>query len=306
MNSKDSSEVIAMPVLSVPTAVSVEKILIATDFSASSDRALAYAKALALRFGSMLEVAHIFDPAVVTSWEAVELEISPEDRLQMSEQRLGDLERKLLGAGIVTHTMCRGAHRPAAALLQIAKEENVDMIVAGTSSKTGIERVILGSTAEQLIRSAECPVLTVGPHARMPQAGPLTFRTIVFANDFSPEATKAAVFALSFAADSGAKLYSCFALEDESQYNNSYKALDDSFRKALEARIPVSSYDWCEPICVVEHGSAPKAILDLAKRVRADLIVLGARKSTFWLTRVERGLTPALLAESTCPVMTVC
>jgi nucleotide-binding universal stress UspA family protein len=294
-----------MPVLSEPAAVSVEKILIATDFSASSERALAYAKALALRFGSVLAIAHIFDPAVVSSWEAAELEISPEEKQRMSEQRLGDLERNMAGAGIVTRTMSRGGNRPAVTLLEIARSEKVDLIVAGTSSKTGLERVILGSTAEQLIRSASVPVLTVGPQARVPGPGPLTFRTIVFANDFSAEATKAAVYALSFAADSGAKLYSCFAIKDQSQYNSSYKELDEAFRKALRERIPQSSYDWCDPECVVEHGAAPKAILELAKRVDADLIVLGARKSTFWLTRVERGLTPALLAEATCPVMTI-
>ena len=292
-----------MPVLSEPTAVSVEKILFATDFSAASERALAYAKALALRFGSMLELAHIFDPTMVTSWEAAELEVPPEDRYRMSEQQLGALERKLLGAGIVTHAVCRGAHRPAAAILGIAKDDKVDLIVAGTHSRSGLDRFILGSTAEQLIRSASCPVLTVGPQSRPPDAGPLTFRTIVFANDFSPEATKAAVFALSFAEDSGARLYSCFALEDEYQYNKSYKELDEAFRKALQLRIPVSSYDWCEPECVVEHGTAPKAILDLARRVDADL---GARKASFWLTRLERGLTPALLAEATCPVLTIC
>jgi nucleotide-binding universal stress UspA family protein len=295
-----------MPVLSEPAAVSVEKILIATDFSLSSERALAYAKALALRFGSMLELAHVFDPTVVTSWESAEIEISPEERLQMSERRLGDLERQILGAGIVTRSVCRGAHRPAAALLQIVKDDHIDLVVAGTTSKTGIERVILGSTAEQLIRSADCPVLTVGPQARLPEPGPLTFRTIVFANDFSAEATKAAVYALSFAEDSGAKLYSCFVVENQYQYNKSAKELDEGFRKALQARIPEASYDWCDPECVVEHGAAPQAILDLAKRVDADLIVLGARKSTFWLTRVERGLTPALLAEATCPVLTIC
>jgi nucleotide-binding universal stress UspA family protein len=295
-----------MPVLSEPAAVSVEKILIATDFSLSSERALAYAKALALRFGSMLELAHVFDPTVVTSWESAEIEISPEERLQMSERRLGDLERQILGAGIVTRSVCRGAHRPAAALLQIVKDDHIDLVVAGTTSKTGIERVILGSTAEQLIRSADCPVLTVGPQARLPEPGPLTFRTIVFANDFSAEATKAAVYALSFAEDSGAKLFSCFAVENQYQYNKSAKELDEGFRKALQARIPEASYDWCDPECVVEHGAAPQAILDLAKRVDADLIVLGARKSTFWLTRVERGLTPALLAEATCPVLTIC
>lgn len=295
-----------MPVLSEPTAVTVDKILLATDFTAASERAFEYAKALALRFGSLLELAHVFDPTIVSSWEAAELDISPEERRRFSEDRLGGLERKLLGAGIVTRLVSRGGHRPAAALLEIAKEEDIDLIVAGTTSKTGIERVILGSTAEQLIRSSSCPVLTVGPRARWPEPGPLSFKTIIFANDFSAEATKAAVFALSFAEDSGAKLYSCFALENEYQYNKSYKELDASFRKALEARIPITSYDWCEPVCVVEHGAAAKAILDLAKRVDADLIVLGARKSSFWLTRVERGLTPALLAESACPVMTIC
>ncbi len=295
-----------MPVLSEPTAVSVEKILIATDFTAASERALAYAKALALRFGSTLELAHIFNPTVVTSWEAAELDIPPEERHRISEQQLGEIERKMLAAGIVTRSVCRGSHRPAAALLQIAQDDHIDLIVAGTSSKTGMERMLLGSTAEQLIRSCTCPVLTVGPQARLPEPGPLTFRTIVFANDFSAEATKAAVFALSFAEDSGSKLYSCFAIENEYQYSKSYKELDESFRKALAARIPESSYDWCDPECVVEHGAAPKAILDLAKRVDADLIVLGARKSSFWLTRIERGLTPALLAESTCPVMTIC
>jgi nucleotide-binding universal stress UspA family protein len=295
-----------MPVLQEPAAVSVETILIATDFTLSSTRALAYARALALRFGATLELAHVFDPTVSTSWEAPELEIPAEDRLRMSNDRLGGIERTLLGSGIATRTVCRGAHRPAAALLEIAREQSIDLIVAGTNSKVGIERVILGSTAEQLIRGASCPVLTVGPKARIPDPGPLTFRTVVFANDFSPEATKAAVYALSFAEDAGAKLYCCYAVQDEHRYGETRAILDEGFRKALQARIPASSYDWCSPECVVEHGAAAQAILDLAQRVDADLIVLGARKSTFWLTRVERGLTPALLAEATCPVMTVC
>jgi nucleotide-binding universal stress UspA family protein len=57
---------------------------------------------------------------------------------------------------------------------------------------------------------------------------------------------------------------------------------------------------------VVEHGNAAESILELANRVHADLIVLGARNASFWLTHVEHGLTPDLLAEAKCPVMTVC
>lgn len=295
-----------MPVLQEPVAVTVEKILLATDFAVSSERATAYAAGLALRFGATLELAHVFDPSVTTSWEAAELEIPPEERQRMSSERLGVVERSLLGSGILTRTVCRGAYRPGAALLEIAREEKADLIVAGTRSKTGLERMVLGSTAEQLIRGASVPVLTVGPKAKMPPAGPLTFRTVIYANDFSPEAARAAAYALAFAEDSGARLFCCYAIPDEHQYLQTREELDEGFRKALAARIPASAYDWCNPECVVEHGAAPQAILDLADRVGADLIVLGARKSSFWLTRIERGLTPALLAEASCPVLTVC
>jgi len=84
------------------------------------------------------------------------------------------------------------------------------------------------------------------------------------------------------------------------------KQLDSRFKAALKRMIPESSYEWCSPQTVVEHGEASKAILELAGRVKADLIVLGARNASFWLTHVEHGLTPDLLAEATCPVMTVC
>jgi nucleotide-binding universal stress UspA family protein len=295
-----------MAVIQEPVAISLDRILVATDFCASSERAIAYAKALALRFGSMLELAHVFDPTVATSWEAVELEVPPEERERQSAERLELVDRRIRQSGLETKQVVVGARRPAAALLDLAKHDKVDLIVAGTQSKVGIERLVLGSVAEQLIRGAECPVLTVGPNAKMPPDGSLTFRSVVFANDFSDEATKAAVFALAFAEDAGARLYCCYSVEDEYRYGDTREALNAAFKKALKSRIPQSAYDWSSPECVVEHGEAARTILDLAERVGADLIVLGARKSSFWLTRVERGLTPALLAEATCPVLTVC
>jgi nucleotide-binding universal stress UspA family protein len=295
-----------MAVIQEPVAISLEKILVATDFCVSSDRAVAYARALAMRFGSTLEVAHIFDPTVTTSWEAAELEIPPEDRERQSEERLAQVDLAIRQHGLETKPVLVGARRPAGALLDLAKRDGVDLIVAGTQSKVGLERLVLGSVAEQLIRGADCPVLTVGPKSRIPGEGPLTFQSVLFANDFSGEATKAAVFALAFAEDAGARLFCCYSIDDEQRFGETREALDTGFRKALKARIPESAYDWCSPECVVEHGAAARTILDLAERVNADLIVLGARKSTFWLTRVERGLTPALLAEATCPVLTVC
>jgi nucleotide-binding universal stress UspA family protein len=70
--------------------------------------------------------------------------------------------------------------------------------------------------------------------------------------------------------------------------------------------IPDSAYDWCRPECVTEQGNAAKTILKLALRVSADLIVLGVRRSSFWLTYVDTGVAAAVLSEARCPVLTIC
>jgi nucleotide-binding universal stress UspA family protein len=295
-----------MSVIEERIAVSIEKILFATDFSSASEKAALYAKALARRFSSTVEIAHIFDPSVVSSYEETILSLPNDERRRIGNERLQLLQEEFSTSGIEVRAILPEGHRPSTALLKVAKEDKVDLIVAGTQSKTGVERLILGSTAEQLIRNAACPVLTVGPKAKAVGDAPLVFRTIVYATDFSGEAAKAAVYALSFAQDSGAHLYLCHVLGSQTPTSGEAKLVDGAFESSLKRIVPESSYDWCTPECVIGHGDAAKAILELAGRVQADLIVLGARKASFWLAHVDHGLTPDLLAEATCPVMTVC
>jgi nucleotide-binding universal stress UspA family protein len=295
-----------MPVIGERVSVSLKKILLATDFSSASEKAACYARALARRFSSTVEIAHVFDPSIVTSYEEAIIGLPVNERRRIANENLERLRDDVSASGIDVRTTSPEGHRPSEGLLKVAKEHEVDLIVAGTHSKSGVERLILGSTAEQLIRNAECPVLTVGPHVKPAGDAPLAFRTIIYATDFSAEAAKAAVYALSFAQDSSARLYFCCVLGFETPTLLKREFQDGAFQSALKRMIPESSYDWCNPECVVEHGDAAKAILELAERVQADLIVLGARKASFWLTHVERGLTPDLLAQATCPVMTVC
>ena len=295
-----------MPLIEERVSVSVKKILLATDFSSVSEKAAAYARALARRFSSTVEIAHVFDPSVVTSYEEAIVGLPVNERRRIANENLERLHDDFSASGIDARTTLTEGHRPFPNLLKIAKDHEVDLIVAGTESKSGVERLLLGSTAEEVIRKAECPVLTVGPNAKLPSDSPLAFQTIVYATDFSAEAAKAAAYALSFAQDSGAHLYFCYVLGLQSDSIAKRDFLDGAFQLTLKRMIPESSYDWCSPECVVEHGGAAKAILELAARVQANLIVLGARKASFWLTHVERGVTPDLLAQATCPVMTVC
>ncbi len=294
-----------MPVIGDRISVSIEKILLATDFSSTSEKAASYAKALARRFSSRVDLAHVFDPSVVGKYEEPSTELPINERRQNSIQNLERLRNDFFSCGIETLTTLPWGHRPSAELLRIAEEEDVDLIVIGTQSKAGVERLILGSTAEQIIRNARCVVLTVGPKAKVVDDTPLIFRNIVYATDFTPSAKKAAIYALSFAEDSGARLFLCHVIASHEPTAAGQEVSDGAFQRALKKMIPESAYDWCDPECVVEHGYAGEAILRLADRVEADLIVLGIRKASFLLTYIEHGLTPALLAQARCPVMTV-
>ncbi len=199
-----------MPLIQERVSVSVKKIMLATDFSTCSDKAASYARALARRFSSSVEIAHVFDPSVVTSYPEAIIGFPVNERRQICRENLENLHDYFAGFGINSKTISPEGHRPATALLKAAKKDEVDLIVAGTHSKSQLERLVLGSTAEQLIRNAACPVLTVGPKAKFIGNAPLAFKAIVYATDFSAEATKAAIYALSFAQDSGAHIYFCY------------------------------------------------------------------------------------------------
>src|SRR6516162_6794941 len=92
----------------------------------------------------------------------------------------------------------------------VIRQKNVDLVVVGTHGRGTLEKLLLGSVAEQIFRHADCPVLTVGPHSR--QESPLEngreMRPFLFATDFSVHSVHALPHAVSFANHFKAKL--CF------------------------------------------------------------------------------------------------
>ena len=295
-----------MPIIEDRVTVSVETIMLATDFSPAAEKAALFAKALARRFASTVEIVHIFDPSTVNSYEEAILSMPIDERRQNSQDRLETLQHDFLDAGINARSVSSQGHRPAHDILELARKNSINLIVTGTKSSKGIGSLLLGSTAEAILRQAICPVLTVGPKAQLPSEEILTFKSILFATDFSAQAAKAAIFALSFAEDSGSHLYYCHVIAPYPGSQRERPIVDALFEAALKKMIPDVSYDWCSPESIVEHGDAAKGILAVAEKVHADLIVLGPRKASFLLSHREHGVTHDLLAEASCPVLTVC
>jgi nucleotide-binding universal stress UspA family protein len=291
-----------MPVIDVRAEIALDKILLATDFSPAAEIAASYAIALARRFSSTLELTTVIDLSVVAPAGDVLVEPALDAIRRSGQEGLQQLAASIPGVKVNNRPIEGLLTAPL--ILEAANESKADLIVMGTTAKHGLEKFVLGSTAEEVIRQAACPVLTVGPHVSKAADAPLAFERIIYTTDFSARAAKAASYALSFAQDSGANLYLCHVIDAEER--SIPGASDTASITSLKKLIPESAYDWCNPEYVVEHGKAAEVILELSSRVKADLIVLGARSLSFWLSYVATGLTPALLAKAKCPVLTVC
>lgn len=293
-----------MPVIGDEVGLILDRILLATDFSPASDAATKYAMAMAKRFSAKLMLTHVIDLSVSSRSDAV-VGLPLDEMRNRAGMQLLRLVDQLQAEGIrsTSHTM--EDSNPAAAIVRLAKRMDADLIVTGTSGRLGLSKMILGSCAEGVIRHAQCPVVTVGPQSRPIVGDGLAFHNIVFATDFNSNAVVEAAVACSFARDSMAKLYLCHIVDDGAQTVADRLEIQARAEEALANLVPDASYEWVDPQFVVEHGKTAEEILGLAKDVQADLIVLGARRSTFLGTHMVNGVVGTVLAKAQCPVMTV-
>ena len=290
-----------MPLLDKRPEVVLDRVFFATDFSTASQKALGYAVAIARRHCAELDVVHVVDLSAAMVSSEGPTECLLEALLQSSRESLNASVKAM--RGVKMRVEVREGISPPDDLLACSREFSADLIVMGTASKHGLDKLILGSTAERVLRAASCPVLVVGPHAAEAPSGALALQQIVCADDFGRASNRALEFALSFAQDDGAHLYVCHVLAERGC--DPVPLHDADLQKRMEELIGPESRQWCTAQCVVEHGHAVEQILAVAARVNADLIVLGPRSGSFWLDNVHTGTTPAILARAGCPVLTV-
>jgi nucleotide-binding universal stress UspA family protein len=136
-------------------------ILHPTDFSECSNYALPLAGDLATKYEARLIVLHVVEtlgPANVTFGE-VEKQLEPQGYLDRLGKELRTVRPPVDSSVIVDYLLIQGD--PARGIEQVALDQHCDLIVMGTHGHRGLERLFLGSVAEQVIRSASCAVLTV-------------------------------------------------------------------------------------------------------------------------------------------------
>jgi len=301
------------------SAVAVKNVLFAADFSATSEAALPYATAICRRFGSTLHTVHVLSDAgllmVAGGVDYVSMGTIYEDAHTEAKEKLDQLAARIEGIqhrNYVRHGLVWKN------LAGIIEENAVDLIVVGTHGRTGLGKLLLGSVAEDILRHASCPVLTVGPkvagRAKLPTfpsqgrelAPPeLDLRQIVFATNFARNAARAAQEAISLAEEFHARLTLIHVMEDYTQLGSRPGPIEDGVRRLREL-VPINAKLQYVPEILLEFGFAPERILKASTEREADMIVLGARSSAeVGTTHLPWSVANQVIAQAHCPVLTI-
>ncbi|MGA3213196.1 MAG: universal stress protein [Terriglobales bacterium] len=302
--------------------VSFRRILIATDFSEASGKAMSYAMALAHRYGAELFVVHA-DPEELRT--AVPLDALP---LELDRQGLESLAQmkaleKTDSHGITRHFALEKG-QVWDVLSSVIYGQEIDLLVLGTHGRGGLKKLILGSVAEEVLRAAPCPVLTIGSKV-LPLPSPLAgLSRILFATDFGPASTRALPYAVSLAEEYGAQLVLLHVVPPMPVPvlpSEAYFPADDSpmdliawerlaIKEAtikLNQLLPSGTKLAHEPEHVVTSDFLPESILGDSPELKCDLIVMGANasRSPALAAHLPGSVVHEVICHAPCPVLTV-
>jgi nucleotide-binding universal stress UspA family protein len=292
---------LAMKLMDAKTRVVVRNILMAVDFSPSSSGALAYATAIARRYGSRIYLAHVIRPDVYQLVSPEAMETVLDQARHYAEQQMA----KILVSGRlrgIPHQVLLGQGELWTVFSKLTEEHEIDLVIVGTHGRTGLEKMLLGSVAERVFRLASCPVLTVGPKVLGEVPEDASVERVLYATDFSPAAASAAAYALSLAQEQQAVLTMLHVADCERGSEADGSA---EMAERLKSLVPPEADPWCTPRCEIKSGPPADGILEAACELKADLIVMGVRHPDFSFGHLPPATAYKVVCRAPCPVLTV-
>ena len=297
----------------IAAALKPRSVLIATDFSAASDKALRHSLALARFYGSRFCLAHVVSSLGLTMAGPGAIAACEE----AASREATDLEDSLIRTGALTGSQHKFIVRKGELwpeLREIIQQESADLLVVGTHGRHGMAKLFWGSIAEQIFRPASCPVLTFGPHADdLPWFGTSsTHRTFLFATDFGPASLHGLPQAIAAANHFGAKLGFLSIIPAISTDEDPRNWHEDPRMRTLERLSQLADNAGLDlrPELYVEFEtgrSVSKKILETADKLHADLIIMGLHDSAYAgvISHLDLATTYDVVCQVSSPVLTV-
>lgn len=277
----------------------LSNVVVSTDFSIASETALLFALGIARRNHAKVWIAHVVGDTFFskeTQQRAVD-DAWREGHRQLTDHfiagRLDGIENQLVvEQGSVTET-----------LIRLVDKHEAGLLVVGTTGRSRIGKLFLGSIAESIFRQAPCPVLTVGPKItakEVPAAGP---RKIMFCTGFSKHSLAAGTFAIRLADSQDAELILLHVGPDpltglrEDYIHSSERRLASIVPEGTKFSAPIKT--------IVQFGIAGEKILEVANELHPDVIVLGVRQPEGFGRRLRWATAYDVVSNAPCPVLTV-
>ncbi|MDR1921175.1 MAG: universal stress protein [Candidatus Adiutrix sp.] len=273
-------------------------VVCATDLSESSNKALPIAAKLAGRHEAKLIIAHIIDLPAVTPYG--ETMVDPQElRGRVEQSAKAQVTDILAGGEAVEWELQIAIGYPAKEIIQIVEDNKAEMVVAATHTRSGIERLLLGSVSRKLMHTLNVPFLIVPGDMPLGQVT-RNVDSILIACDFSPDSANAVRWAIDFSQAFGARLSMATVIEPsqlsqllkldpQKEHGMADKLQNDLHKKLLET-IPENERESVNPQTVVLAGQPHEELNKYAILNHVDLIVMGVH---------GRGLIENLLVGST-------
>jgi len=288
--------------------IALKNILFLTDFSEPSEVALPYAIAVAREYEATLHALHVLIPQPYT-YTTMELgNLAMEAQEEAAEDAMRRVNAQMTGLAHQSIVVPGVGVWPSAE--QAITQCSADLIVLGTHGRTGAQKILMGSAAEEIFRRSPVPVMTIGPAVRAGVHSAAHFRRVLFATDFSEESKAALPYAISFAQENQAELMLLHVIperKDQATLTSQSISVAEAMHR-LHELVPAEAELWCRPEPMAKCGKPTSAILDAAEEFGADLIVLGIRKAAGVpgaATHLEISVAHNVVAHAKCPVLTV-
>ncbi|HEX4759092.1 MAG TPA: universal stress protein [Terracidiphilus sp.] len=279
-------------------------ILFASEIPANQ-KAFAFAIAQAKEFGASLILFHAYDTLVVAASETSGIRYYDYAAAARTDKhQLEPMVDQVRDEGV----RCEVVVRPGLAadeILAFARERQIDRIVMGTHSPGPIGKLLVGSVAEAVLRTAKVPVFIIGPDVVDGTYRNFATRSILCAASLHEASAIVATFAAELALQHNARLILQHVIKPQERVAIlAGKSLDQIERDMLTL-VPPKLQQKIELQTIVVPGDPTEELLYQSRAQQADLIVLGAQGASAFAAITRHGVVYKVLAHSHCPVITL-
>jgi len=279
-------------------------ILFASEIPAN-EKAFCFALAQAAEFGAELILLHAYDTLVVAASESSGIRYYDYAAAAQAETKhLEPLAQRVREAGV----RCKVVVRPGLAadqVLTFLREREIDRIVMGTHSPGPIGKLLVGSVAEAVLRTAKVPVYIVGPDVVDGTYRSFATRTILCAVSLLEASHVVVNFAAELAEQHNARLVLQHVIRPQESREVLAGRSIDQIESYLLSMVPEEINSKIVVQSIVVPGDPTEELLYQGRAQQADLIVLGAQGASAFAAVTRHGVVYKVLAHSHCPVITL-